>query len=283
MTAGTHTRTTAEPHAPMASHPPMAADPRTPQDPVRALLYHATRLREIARALDGDEHGPAAAAPGTGPAVPEDGGAAVRRLVPWVRRRSVRARISLSPLMADGRPPAVEALHAALLDGPGPLRLVVPRALLADEEGRGLLKRCTAAGADVRAASLGLPEAVVIDGTVAVLCAPGARGAPAVVRDRILVHSLETLIDAVWAQSPDAGWLAELGTDALREAEEGGGTLPRVLELLGTGWTDEAAARELGCSVRTYRRHVADLMRMLRARSRFQAGLRAAQGRLAVP
>lgn len=54
----------------------------------------------------------------------------------------------------------------------------------------------------------------------------------------------------------------------------------QVLELLATGIKDEAAARRLGVSVRTYRRHVTDLCERLGASSRFEAGVRAAQAGL---
>ncbi|MFE1841849.1 LuxR C-terminal-related transcriptional regulator [Streptomyces sviceus] len=50
-----------------------------------------------------------------------------------------------------------------------------------------------------------------------------------------------------------------------------------VLRLLGEGFTDEGVARKLGVSVRTGRRITADLMGRLGAKSRFQAGLRAAR------
>lgn len=46
----------------------------------------------------------------------------------------------------------------------------------------------------------------------------------------------------------------------------------KVLCALGSGATDEAAARELGMSLRTYRRRVAELLANLGAASRFQAG-----------
>jgi DNA-binding NarL/FixJ family response regulator len=46
---------------------------------------------------------------------------------------------------------------------------------------------------------------------------------------------------------------------------------------LGAGLTDEAAARRLGTSLRTYRRRVAELMAALEAGSRFQAGVRAGE------
>lgn len=51
-----------------------------------------------------------------------------------------------------------------------------------------------------------------------------------------------------------------------------------VLRRLTSGCTDEAAARELGLAVRTYRRVVARVMVRLGARSRFQAGFLAASG-----
>ncbi|KMS88406.1 LuxR family transcriptional regulator, partial [Streptomyces regensis] len=50
---------------------------------------------------------------------------------------------------------------------------------------------------------------------------------------------------------------------------------PAVLDLLGQGAKDESAARQLGLSVRTYRRRVGELMAALGASSRFQAGVRA--------
>jgi DNA-binding NarL/FixJ family response regulator len=50
-----------------------------------------------------------------------------------------------------------------------------------------------------------------------------------------------------------------------------------ILRALGAGLTDEAAARRLGTSLRTYRRRVAELMAALEADSRFQAGVRAGE------
>lgn len=51
----------------------------------------------------------------------------------------------------------------------------------------------------------------------------------------------------------------------------------RVLGLLAEGVKDEVAARTLEVSVRTYRRHVAELLRDLNVSSRFQVGMRAVQ------
>jgi DNA-binding NarL/FixJ family response regulator len=48
-----------------------------------------------------------------------------------------------------------------------------------------------------------------------------------------------------------------------------------VLMLMSSGVKDEAAARQLNVSDRTYRRHVADILSRLGASSRFQAGVEA--------
>jgi DNA-binding NarL/FixJ family response regulator len=50
----------------------------------------------------------------------------------------------------------------------------------------------------------------------------------------------------------------------------------QLLRLLTAGYTDESAAVRLGISVRTVRRTVSGIMDRLGARSRFQAGVKAA-------
>jgi len=50
-----------------------------------------------------------------------------------------------------------------------------------------------------------------------------------------------------------------------------------LLQMLAQGCTDESAAKRLGLSLRTVRRMTAVLLGRLGARSRFQAGVRAAQ------
>ncbi|WP_442816546.1 helix-turn-helix domain-containing protein [Streptomyces sp. NBC_01304] len=47
----------------------------------------------------------------------------------------------------------------------------------------------------------------------------------------------------------------------------------QVLDILTRTDKDEAAAREMGVSLRTFRRYVADIMLRLGAANRFQAGL----------
>lgn len=51
----------------------------------------------------------------------------------------------------------------------------------------------------------------------------------------------------------------------------------QVLAQLCSGVKDETAAREMDVSVRTYRRYVARILRILNAKSRFQAGIKVAE------
>ncbi|MFE2975681.1 DNA-binding response regulator [Streptomyces sp. NPDC059258] len=72
------------------------------------------------------------------------------------------------------------------------------------------------------------------------------------------------------------GLRAELGgarSGAGTAAPRPSGIERRVLVSMCTVGKDEAGARELGVSVRTYRRHVADLIQTLGAASRAQAAL----------
>ncbi|OHV47242.1 hypothetical protein BCD48_19545 [Pseudofrankia sp. BMG5.36] len=78
----------------------------------------------------------------------------------------------------------------------------------------------------------------------------------------------------------DADWSDEPGeAEPDRRPGDGDDNAPPspaellLLQLLADGAKDESAARSLGVSVRTVRRMVADLMRRLEARSRFQAGI----------
>lgn len=123
-----------------------------------------------------------------------------------------------------------------------------------------------AAGCVVRVAECALNEAVVVDGSVAVLWS-GPRGGDKVVslvEDPAPVTALAALFAAVW----NGATVWEAGASRARSE-----TGQRILEALRDGRTDAAAARELSIPLRTYRRYVAEIMRELGADSRFQAGV----------
>ncbi|MFF2655290.1 TrmB family transcriptional regulator sugar-binding domain-containing protein [Streptomyces sp. NPDC058045] len=104
---------------------------------------------------------------------------------------------------------------------------------------------------------------------VVAVCAVGLRAS--LIRAPELTHTLCTLFENVWTQAVPAGERLVFG-DRHRVA-----LARRILGTLHASVTDEVAAREQGISVRTYRRHVADIMALLGANSRFQAGVRAAE------
>ncbi|MCM1975116.1 LuxR C-terminal-related transcriptional regulator [Streptomyces sp. G1] len=139
----------------------------------------------------------------------------------------------------------------------------------------GCLESSVRHGAQVRVSMRPLPGFAVLNRTAAILPAAHRDTSRSVlVREPHTVHSLRVLFDAVFSRAAD--WTIAMrfrSMDGDPEEE----TLLEVLHLMGTGRTDEVAARELGMSVRTYRRHVSEVMQRLDASSRFQAGLRAAE------
>ncbi|WP_404800404.1 LuxR C-terminal-related transcriptional regulator [Actinomadura rudentiformis] len=114
---------------------------------------------------------------------------------------------------------------------------------------------------------------VIVDREVALvpLDAADVRLGALEVRSGGLVGALCSLFEYIWISSIPFG--DELVKDDI-------GLAPQeraILRLLANGQTDDSVARELGLSVRTVRRQVSSLMTKLGARSRFQAGVLAAE------
>jgi DNA-binding CsgD family transcriptional regulator len=169
--------------------------------------------------------------------------------------------------------PAVSRLQDGMLGGNGRLKVLVDDESagapdiadrLADLEGRGAL---------VRVCRSDLPSTLILGRAAAVLRMPGPLGRPGdrslvLIRAPEVVAAMTAMVSALW------GGALDLSIFRQRVALQTGLT-GRVLFLLQTGHKDETAARMLGLSVRTYRRHVATVMERLNATSRFQAGTRA--------
>ncbi|MBB4688368.1 helix-turn-helix transcriptional regulator [Amycolatopsis jiangsuensis] len=128
------------------------------------------------------------------------------------------------------------------------------------------LAALTLAGASTRTIPRVPLDALVVDGTAVVLPA-GITGVAAFHLPGVVTSVVE-LFERVWPTAVPLQTAAEGADSDLRERE--------LLKLLSAGYTDAAAAVKLGISVRTVRRTVADLMNRLGARSRFQAGAKAA-------
>ncbi len=92
-----------------------------------------------------------------------------------------------------------------------------------------------------------------------------------VVSGRGLIAALEALFESVWDRAEPLGGEEKHEDDALTRQQQ------ETLRLLARGYTDEAIAKRLGVSPRTARRIATGLLGHLDARSRFQAGVHAAQ------
>jgi DNA-binding CsgD family transcriptional regulator len=88
-----------------------------------------------------------------------------------------------------------------------------------------------------------------------------------VVRSPALLASLQVIVELLWERATPLG----------RVPDDGRVPDARLLELMAAGCQDEAIAEELGVSVRTVRRRVAELLEGFGARTRFQAGAQAAR------
>ncbi|MEE1831159.1 DNA-binding response regulator [Streptomyces sp. SP17KL33] len=158
-----------------------------------------------------------------------------------------------------------------------PRKLLSPVAL-ADEEARAHLRLVQNKGALVRISGSQLPhETIIIDRRVMILAGaetPTGREYT-VTTSQILVDGVHSLFQAIWDTAVGPATYLRKNIPHL----DADGRV--ILKALGSGLTDESAAKQLGLSLRTYRRRVAELMVKLEANSRFQAGLRA--GELGLP
>lgn len=164
------------------------------------------------------------------------------------------------------------------------MRKVVPRPTGFDPPDTGYHRTAAAYGVELRTTDDPGVDLTVVDGRVSVIVSAGAAAGPGggagfglTVRAPVLTSLALSHFDQVWKLSEplrattDPADPGASGPDSVSELERS------LLRLLSLGAKDEAAARQLGVSVRTVRRMVADVMRRLDARSRFQAGILAAQ------
>lgn len=154
------------------------------------------------------------------------------------------------------------------------IRSVVLRTALSHGATAGYLRELSSHGARIRVAEDIGERLLVYDRSTALVPIDPhdtARGA-LLAHESGLVANIIALFEKIWDQAEELP--AESGGNTAGGARQTPTeTEQRVLECMCSGDKDEAAARELGISVRTYRRHVADLMRLLGAASRAQAAL----------
>ena len=183
-----------------------------------------------------------------------------------------QARYMLRVLLAEGarrvdyvRP----ATDPALSDRPSPAIGVHVRELMVRP---GFLPTPDE-NVEIRATRAELPEVAIVDESIAVIPArPTATAVPstvAVLRDELVVAQLARFFEAAWGHAA----LPPLREPVLKAPDSE--IKARIVRMLADGVKDEAAARRLGISLRTCRKHVAEILEELDSSSRFQAGLRA--------
>ncbi|MBL3669485.1 helix-turn-helix transcriptional regulator [Streptomyces sp. M2CJ-2] len=115
-------------------------------------------------------------------------------------------------------------------------------------------------------------QALIVDGRTALVAATSSGVLQAsVIRSITVIRTLQTMFEGAWR---NAAPVSERISSSNHPRTE---VVRQILCCLCAGVTDEVAARQLSVSVRTYRRYVAEIMSMLGASSRFQAGVRAAE------
>ncbi|MFF4544048.1 hypothetical protein [Streptomyces sp. NPDC001435] len=132
---------------------------------------------------------------------------------------------------------------------------------------------------EVRIAADQYQEVLIVDALMALMRAESGGSGPQAVTIRVpmVLRALDTLFTGAWSSATPARSYRRVSARGRTEIAR------RVLTCLTSGHTDEAAAQSLGLSVRTYRRHVAELMQELGAVSRFQAGVQAVELGLLTP
>ncbi|MEN8655610.1 helix-turn-helix transcriptional regulator [Streptomyces sp. 21So2-11] len=153
------------------------------------------------------------------------------------------------------------------------IRNVVVRAALQDPATADYLRELVSCGAGIRVAEDTSERLLVYDRRIALVPLDPedtSRGA-LLAHEGGLVTNIIALFEKIWEGAEDLE--QAVGRDTATSATRLSTIEQRVLRSMCSVGKDEAGARDLGVSVRTYRRHVADLMQALGAASRAHAAL----------
>jgi DNA-binding CsgD family transcriptional regulator len=178
-------------------------------------------------------------------------------------------------LTESGAADFVEFMRRDILSAGHGLRLLRRQTGPADRAERRLLGTLADEGAQVRVLGGDLPALLTLGTELAILRTAGSAGREEtlLVRGGGVVGVLRRMQRALWDQAGDlprtgGRQVAPLVLDSAQS---------QVLDKLCAGMKDETAARQMNVSVRTYRRHVATILRSLDVSSRFEAGLKVAE------
>ncbi|MFH8788227.1 LuxR C-terminal-related transcriptional regulator [Streptomyces roseoverticillatus] len=136
---------------------------------------------------------------------------------------------------------------------------------------RAYIAAATALGGEYRTAHELFGRLIVFDDTVAFLPTDTTTSGAVVVREPHLIAYLRGIFEQAWTHATAFVDPNSLGAEGFGQAARDIDTT--LLKLLAAGLKDETIARRLGMSLRTVRRHVADILERLGAESRFQAAV----------
>ncbi|MFJ8166647.1 LuxR C-terminal-related transcriptional regulator [Streptomyces sp. NPDC096136] len=142
-----------------------------------------------------------------------------------------------------------------------------------DPATRAHAERLVEAGAEIRTLPEALPQMIIVDRELGFL--PSRSGGALLIREPDLLGYLLDVFHRDWEYATPFATGPQAAHDISETVKES------ILTLLAKGLKDDSIARRLGISLRTCRRHVAELLIALGAHSRFQAGVIAQQQGLA--
>jgi len=137
------------------------------------------------------------------------------------------------------------------------------------------VEAATALGAEYRTAHELFGRLIVFDRELAFLPLSDGSWGALVVRQEAMLAYLCGIFEQAWTLARPFAAAAEDGLEQVSQELD-----RTIVRMLAAGLKDEAIARRLGMSLRTARRHIADIMVELGAESRFQAGVAAAKAGL---
>ncbi|WP_327144220.1 hypothetical protein [Nocardia sp. NBC_01327] len=143
---------------------------------------------------------------------------------------------------------------------------------------RGEVPADVTIGATARVTNSTFHNALIVDREIAVLWSGAGATSPYIflIREPNVIRAIHQFTLLTWESAAMLSYYCP-------DRQHFDDTALAVLGALNDGLTDEVAARQLAVSLRTYRRHVADIMQRLDVTTRFQIGARAAELGLIVP
>ncbi|GGS43782.1 helix-turn-helix transcriptional regulator [Actinokineospora fastidiosa] len=149
-------------------------------------------------------------------------------------------------------------------------RVVYAPEALATAEDADHMRRCAEAGEQARVLADGAMKMAIADRSMAILPCSYSHPDPSrrwLVRPSALLDAVVACFESQWARAVPISAPAAEVSDRDRE----------LLALLSSGMKDRTIARAMGITDRTVGRRVTELMRLLGAETRFQAGVLAAR------